>query len=104
VAALGILGTYGWTSRQMSKSSPACQPNSLRKAHLASRPARETQVLYRDWKRQLRAWSLDACSLLARKPERCPFGHSLARGKPQQISWMPCICGPAQERAGHGQA
>jgi hypothetical protein len=39
VAALGILGTYGWTSQQMSKSSPACRPNSLRKAHLASRPA-----------------------------------------------------------------
>jgi hypothetical protein len=42
-------------------------------------------------------------SLFAHKPERCPFGHSLARGKPQKISWMPCICGPAQERAEHGR-
>ena len=30
----GILGTWGWTSQQMFKSSPACQPNGLRKAHL----------------------------------------------------------------------
>ena len=41
--------------------------------------------------------------LFAHKPERCPFGHSLARVKPQEISWMPCICGPAQERAEHGR-
>ncbi|MDQ2811542.1 MAG: hypothetical protein M3Z75_06590 [Actinomycetota bacterium] len=42
--------------------------------------------------------------LFANKPERCPYGHSLARGKPQKIGWMPCICGPARERAarGHG--
>ncbi len=40
--------------------------------------------------------------LFAREPERCLFGHSLARGKPQTISWMPYICGPAQERAGQG--
>jgi hypothetical protein len=37
-----------------------------------------------------------------RKLERRPFGHSLTRGKPQKISWMPCLCGPAQERAEHG--
>jgi hypothetical protein len=42
-------------------------------------------------------------SLFARKPERCPFRHSLARGKPQKISWMPCLCGPAQENAEHGR-
>src|SRR5690348_10798916 len=30
--------------------------------------------------------------LFAHKPERCPYGHSLARGMPQKISWMPCIC------------
>ena len=41
--------------------------------------------------------------LLVRKPERCPFGHSLAGGKPQKISWMPRICGPAQERAEQGR-
>jgi hypothetical protein len=41
--------------------------------------------------------------LFARKPERYPFGHSLARGKPQKISWILRICGPAQETAEHGQ-
>jgi hypothetical protein len=41
--------------------------------------------------------------LVAHKPEHCPFGHSLACGKPQKISWMPCICGPVQERAKHGR-
>jgi hypothetical protein len=41
--------------------------------------------------------------LFANKPERCPFGHSLARGKPQKIGWMPCICGPARERAAQGR-
>jgi hypothetical protein len=38
------------------------------------------------------------------KPDRCQFGHSLALGKPQKISWMPCICGPARERAEYGRA
>ena len=41
--------------------------------------------------------------LFAHRPEACPFGHSLARGEPQKISWMPCICRPAQERAEHGR-
>src|ERR1700748_3362302 len=31
------------------------------------------------------------------KPEQCPYGHSLAPGMPQKISWMPCICEPARE-------
>jgi hypothetical protein len=35
--------------------------------------------------------------LFAYKPERCPYGHSLAPGMPQKISWMPCICEPARE-------
>ncbi|MDQ2811509.1 MAG: hypothetical protein M3Z75_06425 [Actinomycetota bacterium] len=37
--------------------------------------------------------------LFANKLERCPYGRSLARGKPQKIGWTPCICGPARERA-----
>jgi hypothetical protein len=41
--------------------------------------------------------------LFANKPECRPFGHSLARGRPQKIGWMPCICGPARERAAQGQ-
>jgi hypothetical protein len=43
--------------------------------------------------------------LFASKPERCPYGHSLAPGMPQKISWLPCICEPAREAetgAGHG--
>ena len=40
--------------------------------------------------------------LFANKPEHCPFGHSLARGKPQKIGWTPCICGPAREAVGRG--
>src|ERR1039457_567937 len=40
-----ILGTCRWMSQQMSKSSPAYRPSSLRKTHSASRPAHETQVL-----------------------------------------------------------
>jgi hypothetical protein len=43
-------------------------------------------------------------SLFKHKPEHCPYGHSLARGMPQKISWMPCICGPAREAAEHGRA
>src|SRR5690348_16789300 len=35
--------------------------------------------------------------LFDHKPERCPYGHSLAPGMPQKISWMPCICEPARE-------
>ena len=43
-------------------------------------------------------------SLFIRKPERCPYGHSLACGKPQKVSWMPCICTPAREAAAeHGR-
>jgi hypothetical protein len=41
--------------------------------------------------------------LFASKPQRCPFGHSLARGKPQQVGWTPCICAPAREAAGNGR-
>ena len=37
------------------------------------------------------------------KSARCPNGHSLARGMPQKISWMPCICGPAREATEHGR-
>ena len=40
--------------------------------------------------------------LFANKPEQCPYGHSLAPGMPQKISWLPCICDPAREAAEHG--
>jgi len=40
--------------------------------------------------------------LFANRPERCPFGHSLARGKPQRVGWTPCVCGPAREGAERG--
>ena len=38
--------------------------------------------------------------LFANKPGHCPYGHSLAPGKPQKI---PCICDPAREAAEHGR-
>jgi hypothetical protein len=41
--------------------------------------------------------------LFEHRPVRCPFGHSLARGKPQRIGWKPCICGPAREAAARGR-
>ena len=41
--------------------------------------------------------------LFAHKPERCPYGHSLAPGMPQKISWMPCICEPAREAESQGR-
>lgn len=37
------------------------------------------------------------------RPVRCPFGHSLARGKPQRIGWKPCLCAPAREAADRGR-
>ncbi len=37
--------------------------------------------------------------LFANRPGRCPYGHSLAPGMPQKISWVPCICGSAREAA-----
>jgi hypothetical protein len=40
--------------------------------------------------------------LFAHRPERCPFGHSLAKGKLQRVGWKPCICGPAGEGCGMG--
>jgi len=41
--------------------------------------------------------------LFANKPEHCPYGHSLAAGMPQKISWLPCICDPAREAAERGR-
>ena len=41
-------------------------------------------------------------SLFTHRPTLCPYGHSLAPGMPQKISWMPCICPPAREAAEHG--
>jgi hypothetical protein len=41
-------------------------------------------------------------SLFENKPERCPFGHQLWPGK-AQVSWKPCICGPAREAAARGR-
>jgi hypothetical protein len=42
-------------------------------------------------------------SLFKHKPEQCPFGHSLARGRPQTVSWKPCLCTPAREAAEEGR-
>jgi hypothetical protein len=41
--------------------------------------------------------------LFARKPEYCPYGHSLAPGMPQKISWLPCMCEPAREAGSQGR-
>jgi hypothetical protein len=41
--------------------------------------------------------------LFIHKPEYCPYGHSLAPGMPQKISWLPCICDPAREAAERGR-
>jgi hypothetical protein len=41
--------------------------------------------------------------LFFNKPDRCPYGHSLAPGMPQKISWLPCICDPAREAAERGR-
>jgi hypothetical protein len=40
--------------------------------------------------------------LFANRPERCPFGHPLAKGAPQRVGWTPCLCGPAREGAERG--
>ena len=40
--------------------------------------------------------------LFDRRPERCPFGHSLERGMPQRVGWKPCLCTPAREAAEEG--
>src|SRR5258708_40082488 len=36
-------------------------------------------------------------------PGQCRYGHSLAPGMPQKISWMPCICEPARESERQGR-
>jgi hypothetical protein len=41
-------------------------------------------------------------SLFENKPECCPFGHQLWPGE-AQVSWKPCICGPAREAAARGR-
>ena len=41
--------------------------------------------------------------LFANKSGHCPYGHSLAHGMPQKISWMPCICAPAREAGSTGR-
>jgi hypothetical protein len=43
-------------------------------------------------------------SQFERQPECCPYGHSLASGMPQRISWMACFCEPALKAAGQGKA
>jgi hypothetical protein len=32
-----------------------------------------------------------------RNPECCPYGHSLTRGMPQKISWLPCMLVPERQ-------
>lgn len=39
-----------------------------------------------------------AVSVFDYKPEKCPYGHVLWPGH-AQVSWQPCICGPAREAA-----
>jgi hypothetical protein len=41
--------------------------------------------------------------LFNHKPEQCPFGHSLVRGRRQTVGWKPCICTPAREAADDGR-
>lgn len=41
--------------------------------------------------------------LFVNRPGRCPYGHSLASGMPQQVSWLPCMCGPAREVGEQGR-
>jgi hypothetical protein len=41
--------------------------------------------------------------LFKHKPEQCPFGQSLAPGRPQTVGWKPYICTPAQEAAAEGR-
>lgn len=41
-------------------------------------------------------------SIFENKPEFCPFGHRLWPGG-AQVSWKPCICGPAREGAERGR-
>jgi hypothetical protein len=44
-----------------------------------------------------------AVSLFPNKPNHCPYGHSLAPGKPQKVSWLPCMCAPAREAGEQGR-
>jgi hypothetical protein len=41
--------------------------------------------------------------MFSNKPECCPYGHSLAAGMPQNISWLPCVCEPAREAERRGR-
>ena len=41
--------------------------------------------------------------LFSNKPKYCPYGHSLAPGMPQRVSWLPCMCGPAREAGSQGR-
>ena len=40
--------------------------------------------------------------LFERKPQHCPFGHSLWPGQ-ARVGWKPCICTPAREGAERGR-
>ena len=44
-----------------------------------------------------------SASLFKHRPAQCPFGHSLALGKPQNVGWKPCIYMPAREAAAEGR-
>jgi hypothetical protein len=41
--------------------------------------------------------------LVLNKPALCPYGHSLAPGMPQKVSWFPCMCEPAREAGEQGR-
>jgi hypothetical protein len=41
--------------------------------------------------------------LFLNKSDKCPYGHSLAPGMLQKVSWLPCMCGPAREAGRQGR-
>jgi hypothetical protein len=41
-------------------------------------------------------------SIFEHKPEHCPFGHQLWPGL-ARVSWQPCLCAAARERAELGR-
>ena len=55
------------------------------------------------WGRQAGHDDLVSASLFKHRPAQCPFGHSLALGRPQTVGWKPCICTPAREAAAEGR-
>ena len=51
---------------------------------------------------QLRASLPDACFIVYPQADALSVRAFACPGMPQTISWLPCICPPAREAAGHG--